>query len=54
MQTNLPFSLRPAMACRFAGALALAAFGLCGNPMARAAERLVAETSSQPYQWTIS
>jgi hypothetical protein len=54
MQTHSRYSSRPAMALRAGCALILALFGLCSNPTSSAAERLVAETSSRPYQWTIS
>ena len=54
MQTNSIFSSRLTIARRDGGALVLALFGLCSNPLAGAAERLVAETASRPTQWMIS
>jgi len=54
MQTHSLFPSHSARVLRAGCALVLALSGLCWNPTASAAERLVAATASRPNQWTIS
>jgi hypothetical protein len=54
MQTHPLLSPGLTRALRASCAFILALLGLCSHHMASAAERLVAETSSHPYNWTIS